>query len=517
MWWEKGDEWRHTWGYDFKWTPDHRTREQLAHLMYSYDELASECLDILDEISPPPARPQKEDKQTTPETQPSQETESYEAPLPPEKRSPNICSPEEPPPPGPASPDSQPRTHVASGPSHRDYFALLQAHRASHPTLTCLWTELNTVPAWVDRAQLARGQEVFYRYAGPAIVGLTFQSLLGGMGGYRVVETLSRTGGFGVRVARRRLLETFQHILLVTRDLDSLTPGEGDGWVSSVKVRFLHASVRRRILQLAREGRQSEKDGGGRRYYDVARHGVPVNDLDSIGTIAAFSATLIWVSFPRQGIYLTAREKEDYVALWRYVGYLLGTPTDPYFASVAQAKAIMDSLMMTEIDPTPTSRVLANNIIAALANAPPSWASEEFLRAETRWLNGWELSDALDVPRPGLRYTLMVGAQCALFMAVSYASRMVPAWDRRRIAGLKGRLRRTVVALAGGEAGHEFKYVPELDVNTAREECGEKGGGGREGPAVQRRNVKGLAVAGTVIAGLGWLVLRHASGMMQSA
>jgi hypothetical protein len=510
MWWGKGEDWRRTWGYDFKWTPDHRTREELAHLMYSYDELASECLDLLDEISPVAARPEDRDKQTDSERQPSSNTEPPEAPPFPEKASSEKLSPENLPSSDPATPNSPPQTARSSRPFHRDYFTLLQTHHASHPTLTRLWSDLNTIPSWVDPSQLARGQEVFYRYAGPAIVGLTFQSLLGGMGGYRVVETLSRTGGFGVRVARRRLLETFQHILLVTRDIESLMPG-GEGWVSSIRVRFLHASVRRRILQLATgEGKK------GRRYYDVGQHGVPVNDLDSIGTIAAFSATLIWVSFPRQGIYLTSREKEDFVALWRYVGYLLGTPTDPYFASVTQAKAIMESLMMTEIDPTPTSRVLANNIIAALANAPPSLASEEFLRAETRWLNGWELSDALHVPRPGMWYTMMVGAQCVFFMAVCYASRMVPAWDRRRIEGLKGRLRRIVVGLAGGEAGHEFKYVPGLDVNTAREELGgEKGGGGSGRQGAERRNVKGLAVAGSVIAAMAWLGFRYASGMLQ--
>lgn len=491
--------------------------------MYSYDELASESLELLDELSPPHAGPEDGDKPTASERQPTAEAEPCKAQPPlPEQASSKPCPPEQPASPDPAPPDSsQPQVpEPAARPFHRDYYSLLKTHRASHPTLTRLWTELNTVPAWVDPAQLARGQEVFYRYAGPAVVGLTFQSLLGGMGGYRVVETLSRTGGFGVRVARRRLLETFQHILLVTRDTASLAPGSGDGWVSSVKVRFLHASVRRRILQLAgrrRRRRQSGEtggEGGGRRYYDVSRHGVPVNDLDSIGTIAAFSATLIWVSFPRQGIYLTAREREDYVALWRYVGYLLGAPTDPFFASASRARATMESLMMTEIDPTPTSRVLANNIIAALADAPPRWASEEFLRAETRWLNGSGLSDALHVPKPGMLYTLMVGVQCVFFMAVCYASRTVPAWDRRRIAGLKGRMRRLTVALAGGEAGHEFKYVPGLGVNTAREECGEDGVGARGVPTVERRNVKGLVVAGAA-AGVAWLVLRYALRTLQ--
>ena len=52
------------------------------------------------------------------------------------------------------------------------------------------------------------------------------------MGAYRVVETLSRTGGFGVRVTKRRLLETLQHFMEVVEDIDSVKPG-GKGYVSS--------------------------------------------------------------------------------------------------------------------------------------------------------------------------------------------------------------------------------------------------------------------------------------------
>jgi hypothetical protein len=489
MWWSKGENWRRAWNYNFEWTPDHFTREQLKPLMYTCDELATRCLDRLDEISPPLKRPDSKEMRPL---------------LPPV----TLQTSDKPPTPDPQPNDTTPPT---PSPHHRDYYALLKTHHASDPLLSQLWTELTTVPDWVSAPQLVRGQAVFYRYAGPAIVGLTFQSLLGGMGGYRVAETLSRTGGFGVRVARRRLLETFQHVLLVTRDLDSLTPKSGEGWISSVRVRFLHASVRRRILQLA-----GNESGGGGRYYDVDAHGVPVSDLDCIGTIATFGATLVWVSFPRQGIYLSAAEKEDFIALWRYAAYLLGTPTEGFFDSVAHARAIMESLLVIEIDPSPTSRVLANNIIAALAARPPSFASEPFLAAETRWLNGDELSDALHVPRPGRWYTFLVGCQCVLFMVVCYSSRMVPAWDRRRIEGLKGKLHRIVLALAGGgEAAHEFKYVPGLDVDTTRGQGTEKGDGEIGGRGVERRSVRAFAVTGTAIAAVAWLALRYASGALQ--
>jgi len=121
------------------------------------------------------------------------------------------------------------------------------------------------------------------------------------MGAGRITEVLARTGGFSTKVAKHRLYETTQHILQVTRSLESIKPG-GAGQQSSVRVRLLHAAVRRRIMKLA-----AEKPS----YYSVEESGIPINDLDSIGTISTFSSTLIWLGFPRQGIFLRKQETEE--------------------------------------------------------------------------------------------------------------------------------------------------------------------------------------------------------------
>lgn len=263
---------RTVWGHTFEWTPEHRTKHQMRPLLFTYDQLASDCLDRLDELSPPPAKRRAQE---------SQAADSEHSPP-------------------------------------RDLYTLLRQHHAADAKLDQLWTQIHTVPPWVDWDQVSRGQDVFYRYGGPSIVSLTFQSLVGGMAGWRVVETLARTGGFGARVAKRRLLETFQHILQVTKDLDSVRPG-GEGFESSIRVRLLHASVRRKITALARERPD---------YFDLAEWGAPINDLDSIGTVLSFSAALVWIGLPRQGIYLREQEIVDYHALWRWVAYLLGTPAE---------------------------------------------------------------------------------------------------------------------------------------------------------------------------------------------
>jgi len=343
------------WGYVFEWTDDHLTKEASEPLKYSCDTLADECIEALDRISPPigSALPRNRERVVEPDL----------------------------------------KTDGGNHPPARDLYLLLRDNVDKDASLKKLWDQVNTVPDWVDWEQIQRGQDTFYRYGAAAITGLAFQSLLGGMGAARVTETLARTGGFSPKVARGRLFETTQHILQCTKDLQSMQPG-GDGWISTIRVRFLHAAVRRRILKLAKDRPE---------YYDVEAFGIPINDLDAIGTISVFSGTLIWMSFPRQGIYMRKQETEDYVALWRYIAWVIGCPTE-HFASAAKAKAIMESLFENEVQPNEMGALLANNIIKSIENEPPTYESADMLCASARWLNGNQLSDALKLPNPGLYY-----------------------------------------------------------------------------------------------------------------
>ena len=69
----------------------------------------------------------------------------------------------------------------------RDFYVLLRENAFNDETLGRLWAEVNTVPSWVCWDQIARGQDCFYRYGGPILNGLAFQSLLGGMVQYLVL------------------------------------------------------------------------------------------------------------------------------------------------------------------------------------------------------------------------------------------------------------------------------------------------------------------------------------------
>lgn len=238
-------------------------------------------------------------------------------------------------------------------------------------------------------------------------------------GALRVVETLARTGGFGAKVVRRRLLETLQHILQVSNSMEGMMPG-GEGHVASVRVRLLHSSVRLKILELV----EQKPD-----YYDIERYGTPVNDLDCIGTINTFCSSVVWLGLPRQGIYVSQQEIEDYIALWRLVGYYMGTPTEA-FEDTTKARAMMESLLVSEIDPTEIGKVLAKNIILGLENTAPAYASKEFMEAMTRLLNGEQLADELDIPRPSMYYRVLIWGYCFWVSGVSYIIPKIRFLDR---------------------------------------------------------------------------------------
>ncbi|KAF5005750.1 hypothetical protein FDECE_7822 [Fusarium decemcellulare] len=461
------DDPRLVWGHKFNWTSKHKTAPELAHLLYSYDKLATDALDRLDDISPPTSKVW--------------------------------------------------RCPHGAGDGQRDLYVLLQNYASSDEVLGQLWKEVSTVPEWVDWEQIERGQRIVYQFSGQILLGLLYKSLLGGMGAYRVVETLSRTGGFGVHVTRRRLLETLQHFMEVIQDIDAVKPG-GKGYVSSVRVRLLHAAVRRRLMQL-----EHERPG----YFDMDKWGVPINDLHSIGTISVYSVAIIYMALPRQGIYLSEQQTADYLALWRWVGYLLGTPVD-WMATPAQAKVMMESVMTSEMAPSANSRILANNILTAEARIPPLHAPRELLAAQAYQLNGDDLTGALGIEKPSWNYRAFVWVQCLVLFLLSYTYPWLPTHmqkSRDREGGnvadaVQQKFRNLAhfmitskkVGGIGEATKFEFQYLPRIGMLTELglpEEANEKevmGASTTSGPlrvmtrhASSRMPVRAVLIVGTVV------------------
>jgi hypothetical protein len=243
-------------------------------------------------------------------------------------------------------------------------------------------------------------------------------------------------------------------------------------------------------------------------YFNVEELGVPINDLDCLATIVSFSASLIWVGFPRQGIWMRDQETKDYVALWRYVAYLVGCPDDnKIFSSPLRSKNFMESLLLFEIEPSKTGSALANNIILSLQNRPPTYASRQFLESSTRWLNGNELADALGIGRPNILYSALVAGQCIFFMGLCYTYRSFPYLDAKKIKKLRALFYQVIVenktSGLGVETTFDFKYIPDFHTNTSQGEIEDSTGW--KTVAIQRRNLTSLVIACGVLAFMGWV------------
>lgn len=134
------------------------------------------------------------------------------------------------------------------------------------------------------------------------------------------------------------------------------------------------------------------------------------------------------------------------------------------------AKAYIESFLLTEIDPSPSSQVLSQNIISAMAGQPPLRLSADYLVATARRLNGRELSDALGLPQPSLKARVSVGLRFVIVGSMCYVTRAIPYLDSRKVALLRRMFYRMLITDGktglGGETGFEFKYVPLLDTRT---------------------------------------------------
>lgn len=124
----------------------------------------------------------------------------------------------------------------------------------------------------------------------------------------------------------------------------------------------------------------------------------------------------------------------------------------------------------SQIGPSPSSQVLSQNIISAMAGQPPLRLSAGCLVATARRLNGRELSDALGLPQPSLEARVLVGLHFVFVGSMCYLTRAIPYLDSRKVALLRRAFYRMLITDGktglGGETGFEFKYVPLLDTRT---------------------------------------------------
>jgi hypothetical protein len=297
--------------------------------------------------------------------------------------------------------------------------------------------QVHTAPMWVDWETVDRGGEVLLR-AGPlGGVVLALKSLVLGYTSPAGNKPLVFSGRLEQQ-AVRRLNETARFVQA------TITPGamrpRGEGWHITLKVRLIHAHVRRMILKSGR--------------WDDAAWGAPINQHDQAGTSLLFSV-IVLEGLRQLGMRIARRDAEAYVHLWRWSGWLMGVDPELLPATEAEGSRLGQLIAATMGEPDDDSRKLAAALLGAPLQAAKTRAERanarrvmRFSAAMCRELLGAEMADKLAVPRTSWRY--MVPFARRLVSSVELVRETVPFagvpavwagrryWDRVVEQGLAG-------------------------------------------------------------------------------
>ena len=242
-------------------------------------------------------------------------------------------------------------------------------------------------PDWFDPGAALPGCRAFHTYSDlfiPAFFVVTVQNAA-----TLISKGFYRTGRVTTEHGLRRIRQNTRHFIEIM--LPGALDREGEGWKLSVRIRLVHAKVRR-LLRTSGE-------------WDEDEFGMPLSSAHMALASANFSATMLFQA-ARLGARLDEREREGFMQIWRYASYLIGTPEELLFEG-DEAKTSELHRIATLIEPPPgeESAVIAQALVTALpevARMTDPREKKAFIANAyqvSRALLGREMSDRLGFPK----------------------------------------------------------------------------------------------------------------------
>ena len=207
-----------------------------------------------------------------------------------------------------------------------------------------LFEDAATPPDWLDLADLAAAVRMFHRNTKWVLAGMLAGVLVEGFS-TNISESFFITGRIRDQGVRR-LQQNNRHMVEI------FMPGGleryGDGWKLSVRIRIVHAQVRRLLKNSAD--------------WDADAWGVPLSAAHMGYAITAFSARLLG-HMRSLGAGFSDEEAASFMATWRYSGHLMGIPESILFHDEADALRLFEIGGKCEPEPGASSLVLANSLV----------------------------------------------------------------------------------------------------------------------------------------------------------
>lgn len=226
---------------------------------------------------------------------------------------------------------------------------------------------------------------------------------------------------------------------LSTANGKSSSPFGGPGREATLSVRLLHARVRTRVASKL----------------SLPPSCLPLNQADLLATLLSFSAAPL-VSLSRMGLTLAPDEREAYLGLWRFIGWLMGVDdrlVRSCLVDCARADRALWSCVLNLFSEEEVARQAAPTlrILTSIAARPPFYTSLPLHVALSSSLLGKSLSTALRLPpsSPGMKLRVAL-TYAGMYLTTSFSKWYLPStrgkvWEETRDRSSRKLLRRLIV------------------------------------------------------------------------
>ncbi|HET8923936.1 MAG TPA: oxygenase MpaB family protein [Candidatus Acidoferrum sp.] len=256
--------------------------------------------------------------------------------------------------------------------------------------LRALFRQLESTPIWVDRDLCNLGGSTFLRcrlgFVPLALLALPIiYSWPAGN------KPLALSGQL-VHRSSQRLKDTARYVFAVSQP-DGLSRFS-EGFAMTVRVRLIHAQVRRLLLESGQWRSES--------------WGAPINQCHMAGTNLMFSVGVL-DGLTRLGYRFKRVEREALVHLWRYAGYLLGVEHELQIADEFEGHRLLDLMFAFEPEPDDDSRGLVDALMQTSFSYVQNfkaarWCSVSLCYGISRALIGDEQAAALRFPKTNWKF-----------------------------------------------------------------------------------------------------------------
>ena len=257
-----------------------------------------------------------------------------------------------------------------------------EALRNAPDSLRQSFKDSETPPEWHYYAAFAPNVRMFHRNSPLILAAFVAGVLIEGFT-TNIAKSFIITGRVRDQ-GLRRLGQNNRHMMEI------FLPGGlyryGDGWKLSVRIRIVHARIRRLL--------SNSED------WDTEAWGLPIRAAHSGYAVSAFSARLL-KHMKTLGAKYDDEEYASFMAVWRYSGYLMGIPETILFHEADDALELYDIGHMCEPDCPMESIVMAHALInsalliAGITDADGRRKLARYVYRIARSLIGKETADSL--------------------------------------------------------------------------------------------------------------------------